>query len=110
MLIIFVLSSTPGEYIEEAGFGNEVLHINAHFLLFFLLFFMFYKASKNIILSILLCIIYAFIDELRQSYVPNRNASFFDVQIDALGAILGGLILWKLQLIIPKKLKDWLNS
>ena len=110
MTVIFLLSSTPGSVIQEAGLGHEPLHIKGHFLLFFILCVAFYKASKNIIYSAVFSILYGVLDEFHQFFTFERSPSLFDIQIDAFGAIMAGIILWKLQHTLPKKLKSWLKS
>lgn len=110
MIAIFLLSHTPGQTIQDAGFGSETLHVNVHFLLFFLLTFLYYKATKGILLSVALCVAYSILDEVHQSYVPMRSSSLYDVGVDFLGSILAGGILWKLQYMLPKSWKIWLNS
>lgn len=110
MLIIFLISNTPGEVINSSGLGYEPLHINGHFFLFFLLCISYYKGSKDILLSVLLTILYGISDEIHQMYIPGRSSNMFDIYTDSFGAIIAGIILWKLQHIIPKKLKNWLNN
>lgn len=110
MLGIFLLSHTRGQVINEAGLGAESLHINGHFLLFLVLTAAFFKFLKNVPLSILATILYALFDEFHQSFVPDRSASVFDLVVDTLGSIIGGILLWKLQFLLPKSLKNWLNS
>ena len=110
MFIIYLVSSTPGPVIQQAGLGHESLHITGHFALFFFLCISFYKATKNILLSIILSVIYGVLDEYHQFFTFERSPSIFDIQIDALGAIMAGIVLWKLQHILPKKLKNWLND
>ena len=46
----------------------------------------------RIILSGIICIIYAVSDELHQLYVAGRSCELFDVIIDAIGSIFGILI------------------
>ena len=110
MTIIFIVSATPGETINAVGLGYEPLHINGHFFLFFLLCISFFKATKNLINSILLTILYGILDEAHQILTPFREPSFFDIYVDTLGALSAGVLLWKLQCILPKKLINWLNS
>ncbi len=110
MLIIFMISSMTGTTINEKGLDNELLQINGHFVLFFLLCLAFFKATKNIALSIFLSALYALFDEFHQIYTLLRSPSFFDIKVDTLGAVFAGLILWKLQHLLPKKLKSWLNN
>jgi len=110
MSVIWVSSSTPGYVINNAGLGSNKLHVSGHSLIFFLLCFCVYKAKKNVLFSIIFSILYAVIDELNQSFTPLRSASLFDILVDAIGIVLAGLILWKLQPIMPTKLKVWLNK
>jgi VanZ family protein len=46
-------------------------------------------ARGTLILSFLLCVLYAISDEIHQMYVPNRFADVTDVLSDAAGASLG---------------------
>ena len=108
MLVIFVSSSIPGQTINAIGLGKEAYHVNGHFILFLILCFANYKATKNILVSILFTILYAFADEFHQTLTPFRSASFFDIYIDTFAAFIAGVILWKLQHILPKKLVTWL--
>lgn len=110
MLIIFILSSIPGQTINSYGLGAESIHISGHSLLFFLLCFAFYKALNDVTIAILLTSIYGVLDEFHQMFTPNRSSSFFDIATDFVGSLVAGLILWKLQYILPKKLKNWLNN
>lgn len=110
MTVIFLLSSVPGKVINEVGLGKETYHINGHFLLFLLLTFTYFKAMKNIPAAILLTILFAVFDELHQMLTPLRSASLFDIFVDTIGAIIAGGFLWKLQFILPKKLRDWLAN
>lgn len=110
MMTIFVVSSVRGTTINEIGLGKESYHINGHFVLFVFLCISYYKATKSILLSVLFTVIYGVLDELHQLFTPGRSSSFFDIFVDSMGAVLSGLMLWKLQPYLPKKLKNWLNS
>lgn len=110
MSIIFAVSATPGEAINSAGLGYEPLHVNGHFFLFFLLCFCYYRATHNILMSVVLTVLYGVVDELHQLYTPLRSPSIRDVSVDTLGALLAGIILWKLLHILPKTLKAWLRA
>ncbi|MBP3626901.1 MAG: VanZ family protein [Clostridia bacterium] len=60
----------------------------------------------RIVLSGIICIIYAASDELHQLYVAGRSCELFDVFIDAIGSILGiliGYFLYRLMLIYIRK-------
>lgn len=110
MTVIFVLSSISGPAIDNAGLKKASLQISAHFILFMFLTIAFYKSTKNIPLSILLTILYAITDEIHQIFTLLRSPSLFDIYVDSLGSFISGFLLWKLQLILPKKLKNWLKN
>ncbi|RJR27035.1 VanZ family protein [candidate division WWE3 bacterium] len=108
MLIIFLASSIPGKLVNSVGLGKESYHINGHFFLFFVLCIAYYKATKSIIKSIIFTFLYGILDEIHQIFIPLRSASFFDIFVDTAGGLLAGGLLWKLQHLLPKKLKNWL--
>lgn len=110
ILVIFALSSIPGPAIDNAGLKKASLQISAHFILFMFLTIAYYKATKNILLSILLTVLYSVLDEIHQLFTFMRSSSLFDVCVDSLGSLISGLFLWKLLPILPKKLKNWLRS
>jgi VanZ family protein len=109
MLVIFIISSVPGKIINDSGLGKESYHINGHFVLFLVLSLTYYKATKNIVRSILFCILYGIFDEFHQNFTPLRSVSMFDIYVDTLGAFIGGLLLWKIH-ILPDSLKNWLKN
>ena len=110
MVVIFVISSVRGDAINEIGLGRESYHVNGHFILFVLLCAAYYKAVNRVLPPVLLTIIYGVFDELHQRFTPGRSSSFYDIFVDSMGAVLMGLVLWKLQPHLPKKLKNWLNN
>lgn len=110
MAVIYVASSTSGTTIAEVGANKEYILVNGHLILFFVLCMAFYKATKDIPTSVIFTIFYGVLDELHQVYTQLRNPSVFDIKIDAIAALIAGLILWKLQHILPVKLKNWLNK
>ncbi|MBN1162913.1 VanZ family protein [Patescibacteria group bacterium] len=110
MCVIFLFSSMPGDTVDAVGLGKESYHINGHFLLFFLLMFSFYKAVKNTGISMLYTFAYAVFDEIHQIFVPGRSVQIFDIIVDLSGGLFAGLILWKLQHKIPRRLINWLQK
>ncbi len=105
MLVIFGFSALPGKTIESLGLGKESWHIDAHFALFLLLGASFYRATKNVIAAIVYTLIYAFFDEFHQMFTPYRSSSFFDIQVDTIGGIMGGIIAWRFYPTLSEKLK-----
>ena len=110
MIIIFLGSTETGAALNKAGLGPDIYHIGGHFVLFTTLCLTYYKATKNIALSILLTILFGISDELHQRFTPGRSSSFFDVEVDTVGALFAGGMLWKLLPILPKRLKNLLNK
>jgi len=108
MAVISVLSSINGPFINSMGLGKQTYQINGHFFLFMILCLTYFKATKNIFYSIMLTLIFGIIDEFHQTFTPFRSAGFFDVFVDALGGLISGILIWKYQHILPKKLKNWL--
>jgi len=108
MVIIFTLSSAPGDVVDSTVAKYESVQVIGHFILFMVLCLTYFKATKNILLSLLLSVLYAFFDEFRQSFTLNRSSSLKDIFTDTSGALISCIFLWKLLPKTPKKLKDWL--
>ena len=54
--------------------------------------------NKNVlILSILLCILYATTDEIHQIFINGRDGNIKDVLVDSIGIIIGCLIYKKIK-------------
>ena len=51
------------------------------------------RAYRSVMVTLLICIIYAASDELHQAFVPGRGAHVSDVIIDSAGSALGILIV-----------------
>ena len=51
-----------------------------------------YSIKNYIIISIVLCFIYACTDEVHQLFVPGRNGNVIDILIDTIGSFCGILI------------------
>ena len=110
MTVIFISSSTPGQVINQTPLSSQQYQISGHYIIFTLLCIAFYKAFKDIALSIYFSIFYAIIDEIHQFFVPLRSSSLFDIFTDTFGILIAGVFLWKLQHILPSKLRIWLNK
>ena len=113
--IIYYLSSQPGTASLNESNGlleiiANILHVNdvnkfiskygafirelAHFGEFFILGLLVYTnlseyTNKSILLiTIVLCVLYANSDEIHQYFVEDRVFSFLDILIDTLGSVL----------------------
>lgn len=138
MLVIFFFSHQSGnsssnlssnfrdriiQFLMKLGFDLEedISHAFirglAHFFNFFVLYFLWYisftlnnfEEKRSIILSILISISYAFLDEGHQYFIPDRGPSLYDVLIDSLGS-LTSLILCKLFYILRSSRKKGVKA
>ena len=92
-IIIFYFSSLSNPYPTTPSkftslFLNPILHICEFGALSFLIFFGLFPKVKAVYL-IPLSILYAFLDEVHQYFVPYRYFDFYDIVFDTLGIILG---------------------
>lgn len=111
MGVIFAFSSMPGKnhignpplmfYVERKG-----AHIGEYFILMLLMinFLRTYFENKKdiILLSGFVSLIYAFTDEIHQTFVFGREGKLSDIGFDLIGIILAGLSAW----FIIEKVKD----
>lgn len=89
---IFFFSSLPG--VPGAG-GNPWIARGYHFTIFFLLsFFLLVTVKGNkkikpsyIFAVLLISVIYSFLDEFHQMFVPGRDANIVDILTDTLGIV-----------------------
>ena len=98
MGIIFYFSSLPGKDIPGLFPFQDVLF---HVIMYAALAYLFSRALKNIyskltvarlvFLTVIFGIIYGLSDEFHQSFVPGRDASAFDLFIDAVGSFMGSI-------------------
>lgn len=119
MLVIFLLSNQTGS--ESTGLSDGVINKTicsfisncnpevysfivrktAHFLLYFILGIFSVMNFKNdregVINALIVCIIYAFFDEIHQMFISNRSGEFRDIIIDSIGSISGILLMYKLK-------------
>ena len=118
MIIIFIFSSQTG--IESQNVSdtliNKTICINSscnfelisflvrkseHFILYFILGILVLncheKKKENIIYSLLICLIYAFSDEIHQMFISNRSGELRDIFIDFIGSLLGILLTYRIK-------------
>jgi len=101
MALISYMSSVPAANLPDLGIvGADKF---AHFSEFLVLGILLTRAmlgqslkislSWTIVLSIIIAIFYAAIDEWRQVLIPGRQVDIFDFLADAAGIVLGTLLL-----------------
>jgi hypothetical protein len=108
MIVISILSSINGPFIDSFGLNRQTYQINGHFFLFMLLCAMYFKATKNIFYSIILTLNFGIVDEFHQVFTSFRSSSVFDIFVDIAGGLISGGIIWRFQHILPKRLGNWL--
>jgi VanZ family protein len=99
-VILLILTSVPTTSLPKVGINDKIQHFFAYFVLAVLLNLSLYVQRKyqllsNIksLLSLLIIIIYAIIDEVHQHFIPGRFCEFFDFAADILGGIAGVLLI-----------------
>lgn len=90
---------------------HHFIRKNAHFFIYLILGVLVKYALnstgisgfKSIVISLLICVAYAFTDEIHQLFVPGRGGQLSDVGIDSCGAGLGILLQLTFVKFISKK-------
>ncbi len=103
MAAIFFFSSIPGSELPVLGTWDVIAKKAAHMVGYALLAAAFLhawnrdsiKRKSHLMAPFALAVLYAVTDEWHQSFVPGRNASAWDVVIDAAGSFMG-LTVWVL--------------
>lgn len=98
--LIFYMSSIPN-LKSSFGLWDYILRKFAHMGEFFALFLLARRAfgdasngmlkGRDVTVALLFTIGYAFGDEFHQSFTPGRFPSLYDVGIDSIGAVGGGI-------------------
>lgn len=76
---------------------NHMVRKNAHFMIYLVLGFIVISTlkriglhgSRGVIISVMVCVLFAITDEVHQLFVAGRGAQVQDVLIDSAGAITG---------------------
>ncbi len=100
--------------VELDGIEQQKVRKSAHVFIYAILgvcivnwIITYTKIIKSMLLSSVICFLYACSDELHQMYVPGRGASMSDVWLDLGGAIFGifvmGILVLIFRLIKEKK-------
>ena len=83
MILIFIISSIPGAYLQ----GYEIKNIIGHFVEYFVLAYLIHRVEKNNKITFIIAFIYGVLDEFHQLFVPGRICDIFDLFVDTLGII-----------------------
>lgn len=96
-LLIFILSSLPGDDLPEINFkfSDKYAHVIVYGILALLFFYSLKNQSKYVKLkkfapeySVLFTALYGFTDEIHQYFVPKRSSELYDWFADVIGAFL----------------------
>jgi hypothetical protein len=100
MVFIFFMSGQQGGDIPSVFLYQDIVF---HFCIYALLAWSFGRALffekpkltffKIVCLCALFGLLYGISDEFHQSFVSGRSCDIFDVNIDTIGSIMGGLIV-----------------
>ncbi len=102
LLLIFILSSIPGDDFPKVDFefSDKIVHIIIYSILFLLFFYSLKNQSKYTKLqkyapefSFLFTALYGITDELHQYFVPKRSCDFYDWFADLTGALLMYMVI-----------------
>ncbi len=99
LALVFYMSSGPVTSLVLRSIKDYILHGAEYCGLYLLVFRAIHEGLESkpgrggYWLAAVLTVLYGISDEFHQSFVPTRDASFWDVMADAAGAMLGiGLI------------------
>ncbi len=109
-LVILILTIIPGSTVRSTGLNKESYHIKGHFIAYLILVIALYKGTKDNLISGMISVMYGILMELLQKLVPGRAFEYSDIAVNSFGSVLALLIIWKRSLILPKKLKNWLDN
>ena len=102
-LVIFVLSSIPGNYYPKVDFkfSDKIVHIILYSALSSAFYISIRKQNKvglfsehAFIFSIVLSALYGISDEFHQYFVPNRSCDVYDMIANTIGATIAITIIY----------------
>jgi len=99
-LLRWFLPSASPNFIRHLHFGIRKLAHVVEFGVFSITVFRALRGPRAgwrldwALLTLLIAVSYAVLDEFHQTYVPLRHASATDIAIDGLGAILAQVVVW----------------
>ena len=95
-LVLWLFPNTSPETMATIHFiTRKIAHFTEYAILGFLAARAFRTYDRWFLISAVLVVVYALIDEYHQSFVPSRTASIFDSLIDMSGGLTALLIVLK---------------
>jgi len=93
-LVLWLFPNTSAETLATIHFiTRKIAHFTEYAILGFLAARAFRPYRRWFLISAVLIIVYALLDEYHQSYVPSRTASIFDSFIDMAGGLTALMIV-----------------
>lgn len=97
--VIFTLSSIPTPQTSQIYWWDFAIKKTAHMVEYGILYFLFFRAviySENkssitnysLLITFLFGLLYAFSDEIHQSFTPGRHPKLMDIGFDSLGMLI----------------------
>jgi hypothetical protein len=109
-LIILILTLTPGEYVpsyslfsyDKLGHAG-IFCIQAVFLMLTFLYVSGWKIRRSVILGMVISIIYGFIIEGIQDFIPGRKMDYYDAAANIVGSFFAPVVFYLLNKVIRIK-------
>ncbi len=96
--IVYILHNILGiDYSDKLIFIiRKCAHVSEFFILGILVINLIskYNVKYSYLISFIICVLYASIDEFHQLFVPGRSGQVTDVLIDLIGVVLGLLLVF----------------
>lgn len=93
-LVLWLFPNTSAETLATIHFiTRKIAHFTEYAILGVLAARAFRSSRRWFLISAVLIVVYAFIDEYHQSFVPSRTASVFDSLIDMAGGITALIVV-----------------
>ena len=108
----FLHSTFPNLYMDGESL-HHIIRKSAHFIIYMILGICTFAAcmqnrkavSYNVILTMVICVLYAISDEIHQLFIPGRSGEVGDVFIDGFGALIGVVIALAIKWVVRRTRK-----
>lgn len=95
-IVLLILTSLPGKDLPDLKINDKIIHFTAFFVLGFLLYLSLKIQDKSfnikkysLLAALAVLIVYAFLDEQHQRFIPGRSCDTADMIADIAGGFLG---------------------
>ena len=111
---VSVIKEIDNENLDNANYiFRKIAHATVYLVLSFFVCNFFYqikmrKFNNNYLISIIICLLYAILDEYHQTFIIGRNGNYLDILIDLVGAIIGSIVFYMVVKVIKNSKKTHL--